>query len=128
MQLGVLKTILGGGGGNGAISSMRADEAIRHHGNPEAVFVDVRSHGEIAASGTISGAVRAPLNELTRHARPEGGGALPAIAEQKRIFLVCASGARSGVAASQLAAMGYTDVINIGGFGAWMGAGGPVER
>lgn len=128
--MSLLGSLFAGGNAGGAqVENMSASSAVQFHGDPDTVFVDVRGLGEIQMSGTIKGAVRAPLPEFGNHAQPEGGGSLPAVADNKRIILVCASGARSGVAAQQLVRMGYTQVANLrGGIGGWMGAGGPVER
>ncbi|MDP1730788.1 MAG: rhodanese-like domain-containing protein [Devosia sp.] len=112
-----------------SIETLAAAEAARLHGRPDVVFVDVRGADEIARSGTIRGALRAPLPGLANFAKPQGGGLLPAVDSGKKIVLVCASGMRSGVAAQQLAGMGYDNLANLrGGFGQWVAAGGPIER
>lgn len=112
-----------------AFENVEARQIVDWHGKDGVVFVDVRSAGEIAQSGTIKGAVRAPLPGFANFAKPDGSGALPAADSGKAVVLVCASGARSSAAAGQLADMGYERVYNIlGGFGAWMHAGGAVER
>lgn len=112
-----------------SIENLHASEAVRFHGRPDVVFVDVRGGDEIARSGTVRGALRAPLPGLANFAKPEGGGLLPAATGGEKIVLVCASGMRSGVAAKQLATMGYSNLANLqGGFGQWVAAGGPVER
>lgn len=130
MNFGSFKTMFSGGNSGGAqVEIISGSSAVQFHGDPDTVFVDVRGHGEISMSGTVRGAIVAPLNEFANHARPEGGGSLPAAGAGKRIILVCASGARSGVAAQQLIRMGYTQVANLrGGISAWMQAGGPVQR
>ena len=112
-----------------AFENVEARQIVDWHGKDGVVFVDVRSIGEINQSGTIKGAVRAPLPGLANFARPDGSGAFPAADSGKAIVFVCASGARSAAAAGQVADMGYEKVYNIlGGFGAWARAGGPVER
>jgi len=117
------------GGGGAAYENISAGSAVQFHSDESSVFIDVRSHGEMQMSGTIAGALRVPLQELANHAKPEGGGTLPATSENKRIFIVCASGARSSVACRQLAGMGYENVANMsGGLGAWKRAGGAMER
>jgi rhodanese-related sulfurtransferase len=109
--------------------TISAADAVRLHGQPGVVFVDVRGADEIAHFGTIKGALRAPLPGLANFAKPEGGGLLPAASAGEKIILVCASGARSGFAAQQLARMGYTNLANLqGGFGRWVAAGGQTER
>lgn len=109
--------------------TVEARQIVGWHGSKDVVFVDVRSAGEIAASGTIKGAVRAPLPGLDNFAKPDGSGALPAASAGKSIVVVCASGMRSMTASGRLAEMGYEKVYNLaGGFGQWVRAGGPVER
>ncbi len=69
-----------------------------------AVFVDVRTPAEHAA-GSRPGSLNIPLDELERRA-----GELD---KSRTIVLCCASGARSGVAASILKRKGFT-VVNAG--------------
>lgn len=115
--------------GPATIETIHAADAKALHGRPDVVFVDVRGADEIARSGTVKGALRAPLPGLANFARPEGGGLLPAASGGERIILVCASGMRSQIAAKQLAGMGYGNLANLhGGFGQWVAAGGPTER
>lgn len=130
MAFGSFTAMFSGGNSGGVqVEIISGTSAVQFHGDPDTVFVDVRGQGEIRMSGTVKGAIVAPLHEFANHARPEGGGSLPSVEANKRIILVCASGARSGVAAKQLVKMGYTQVANLrGGIGAWMQAGGPVER
>jgi rhodanese-related sulfurtransferase len=112
-----------------AYETIAAPDAIRLHSQKDSVFVDVRGTDEIARSGTVPGAVRAPLPGLANFAKPDGSGSLPAADSGKAIVLVCASGMRSSVAAQQLADLGYANVHNLrGGFAAWMAAGGVVQR
>lgn len=130
MNFEAIKSMFSGASGNGAqVETISGTSAVKFHLDPDTVFVDVRGHGEVQMSGTVQGAVVAPLPEFANHARPEGGGSLPAADAGKRIILICASGARSGVAAQQLIRMGYQNVANLrGGIGAWAQAGGPVAR
>ncbi len=111
------------------MQTISASSAVQLHGDKDSVFVDVRGPGEISMSGTVAGALVAPLPEFAAHARPDGSGTLPAANSGKRIILVCASGARSGAAGRRLVGMGYTNVANLrGGIIAWKQAGGPVAR
>lgn len=129
MNLNTIKSLFGGNADRPRLEAMSAGSAVQFHGDPDTVFVDVRGPEEIAATGTIKGAIRAPLPRFADLARPQGGGALPAASDNKRIVLVCASGMRSSAAGTQLIQMGYGCVINInGGFGQWKSAGGPTER
>lgn len=76
-------------------------------------LIDVRTRQEYH-EGHIPGSVNIPLGNMQRVAAvtPEKGG---------KIFVYCLSGGRSAQAAGQLAAMGYTDVTNIGGIVKWPG-------
>ena len=74
-----------------------------------ALLIDVRSPEEFA-DGHIEGARNIPLNVLD--------GALPSLPKSKTIVVYCHSGARSGVAATHLAAAGYA-VRNLGAMSAW---------
>lgn len=82
-----------------ALAEIKNDPAIR--------LVDVRSPQEFAA-GHIPGAVNLPVNDL-QHAQR----LLPDKAAT--VYLYCASGSRSGMAAGMLKRMGYEKCTNIGG-------------
>ena len=88
--------------------------------NDGVLVVDVRAASEWE-SGHIPGAVHRFLGSL-----PETAAGLP---HDQPIVLQCAGGSRSMIAASLLAARGFTNVSNLaGGFDAWRAAGRPVER
>lgn len=128
MNLDTIKSIFSNDGA-GQVQTISGPSAVEMHSDPDTVYVDVRGQGEIQMSGTVKGAIIAPLPEFARHAQADGGGALPAANAGKRIICVCASGARSGAAAQQLLSMGYDNVANLrGGIGAWLQAGGPTQR
>lgn len=109
--------------------NVEARQIVAWHGSKDVVFVDVRGADEIARSGTVMHAIRAPLPGLANFARPDGSGTLPSADSGKTLVLVCASGMRSANAAAQLVDLGYDKVFNlVGGFSAWAAAGGAVER
>ena len=73
--------------------------------------VDVRNLGELEA-GQVPGAVHVPLAELR--------GRVDEIPHDRPVVAYCASGWRSGVAASFLRSKGYDDVSDVlGGFTGW---------
>ena len=79
------------------------------------IVVDVRRPSEFA-SGHIPGAVNIPNESI-------GSSAPASLPEKDRLILVhCLSGARSRAAASKLAAMGYSNVLDFGGISSWQGA------
>lgn len=115
--------------GTGTVENLSAAQAKALYGNRDVVYVDVRGADEIARTGTIRGALRAPLPGLANFAKAEGGGLLPAADSGQKLVVVCASGNRSSIACRQLAEMGYPSVANLmGGFGQWLAVGGPTER
>lgn len=73
-----------------------------------AVLLDVRSAGEFA-SGHIDGAVLLPHDEIT--ARIET--VVPV--KTTPVFVYCRSGRRSGIAVEAMKALGYTDLVDLGG-------------
>lgn len=84
-------------------------------------LIDVREAGELALDGFIPGAEHLPLDAVEAEARAWDPGAA--------LVLVCRSGARSGRAASALAAMGFRSVMNLaGGMLAYTAAGLPVAH
>ncbi len=87
---------------------------------PDRVFVlDVRTPGEFRR-GHIPGAVLIPMQEVPRR--------LSDIPRDRKVVVVCASGARSAAVADFLDRRDYPWVANYeGGVFAWVRAGLPVE-
>jgi rhodanese-related sulfurtransferase len=89
-----------------------------------AVLVDVREPAEWSSGVAQSAALLSftDLRGARKHWRPfleKNRG--------KKIFLYCASGARSGSAAALLRHEGF-EAVNLGGFGRWTGSGLPTRR
>ena len=72
-------------------------------------IIDVRSPQEFSRSH-VAGAVNIPLEEIHRRI-----DALAGVEKDSDIVLYCLSGARSSMAVSILAQMGYTGAVNGGG-------------
>lgn len=88
-------------------------------GKPAPFVLDVRQPDEFR-SGHIKGAKLIPLDQLS--------GRLDELPRDREILCVCRSGARSSVAARQLAGAGFT-VMNLrGGMMSWQMAGYPVSK
>lgn len=102
------------------MSKLTVKDAIAKAAKGEIIVLDVREANEVQASGKAAGAVHIPLSLVGLQAREK----LPA---GKPVAVYCAVGGRAGMAAQTLAGLGY-DVSNIGGFGDWANAGGPVAR
>ena len=84
------------------------------------ILLDVRGFDEFAA-GHATSATCIPLQDLERRA-----GQIPT---DKPVYVMCASGNRSKMAAERLAALGFDNVVDVeGGFAAWEKAGLPIEK
>lgn len=75
----------------------------------EAYWIDVRSQGEYEA-GHVEGAINIPHTEIT--------GRIAGVTEDKTtpLYLYCRSGRRSSIATDALQQMGYSHVVNVGGY------------
>ncbi len=102
----------------GAVDVAGLDAAMK---GGKVVLYDVRTPGEYAA-GHVPGAVNLPLDQLSSR--------MDELAPHtdEPLYLICASGNRSGRAQAQLAGAGFAHTINVeGGTRAWQAAGKPVE-
>lgn len=82
-------------------------------------LVDVRSAGEWRG-GRADNAIHIPLDEVKQR--------LSRIPKDKPVVVICASGMRSGMAATMLAKAGYVSVYNFsGGMGSWCAAKLPTK-
>lgn len=95
-----------------SITMNEAKEIFKTEG--EYLILDVRTAGEYA-SGHIPGAVNV-ANEDIKDTEP---ALLPE--KDQVIYVYCRSGNRSKQASAKLAAMGYTNIIEIGGIMDWTG-------
>lgn len=110
---------------NAEVPRISPAEGIARHG--QAVFIDVRDSADIAASGTIAGALRIPRGFIEFAADPETPFHNPALERSAEIVLVCGAGGQAALAGQTLRQMGYEKVFNVGGFKDWKDAGGPTE-
>ena len=109
-------------------AQMTPQMAIERSAKSEVVVVDIREHGEVAASGKAKGAIHLPLATLRMQADPRSPECHPALKSGKPVVLYCASGGRATMAAQLMRQMGHDEVHNIGGFVHWVQAGGKVSR
>ncbi len=113
---------------NAAVARISAEDAIEAYNAGGGVFVDVRDSGAIAQSGTIKGALRVPRGMIEFVADPAVEAFHnPAFAKDAQLYLVCGAGGQAALAGKTLKDMGFENVTNVGGFGDWKAAGGPVE-
>jgi rhodanese-related sulfurtransferase len=113
---------------NAVVETVPAPEAMKRLQAGEAVFIDIRDLPELERDGKIPGAVHASRGMLEFHADPESPYHKDVFASGKKLYLYCASGSRSALAAQRLQEMGLTHVAHVGGgLKAWKEANGPVE-
>ncbi len=83
-------------------------------GDADLQLVDVRQPDE-TANGVIDGAIEIPLTRLNER--------LATLDAARPTVVYCESGYRSSIAASRMAAAGFTDVADLlGGYSAWSAA------
>ncbi|QMU56764.1 MAG: rhodanese-like domain-containing protein [Boseongicola sp.] len=112
---------------NAVVPKISAEDGIAKHAAGGSVFVDVRDSGEIAASGTIAGALR--ISRGMMEFRGDDTHALhhPGLSKDADIVLICGAGGQAALTGKTMKDMGYQNVSNVGGFSSWKEAGGPVE-
>ena len=108
-------------------NKLSTQDAVSGTKDGSVTLIDVREHGEVAASGKATGALHIPLIRLRDIADPRHPDFNSNLNTQAKIAVYCASGARSMSATRTLRQLGYDDVHNIGGLGHWVNAGGALE-
>ena len=112
---------------NAAVPKLDIADGIAKHEEGGALFIDVRDGLEIAASGTIAGALRIPRGFMEFAADENTAVYNPALKKDCEIILVCGAGGMAALTGLTLTEMGFTNVHNVGGFSSWKDAGGPTE-
>jgi len=93
-------------------------------------LVDTRDGDMIARDGAIPGALRIPLSVLEWRVDPASAThSAELTGREDRLILICRDDYSSSLAAVRLHELGFTETTDvIGGFGAWLAAGLPVEK
>ena len=104
------------------------EEAKALLGRSDVLFLDVREPAEVATSGKVPGALAIPRGLVEFRADPASALHDKAFDPAKTVVAYCASGGRSALVGKTLKEMGYANVRNLGGFKAWLDAGGEVEK
>jgi rhodanese-related sulfurtransferase len=113
---------------NAVVETVPAAEAVKRLESEASVFIDIRDLPELERDGKIPGAVHASRGMLEFDVDPESPYYKDVFASGKKLYLYCASGGRSALAAQRLQEMGLTHVAHVGGgLNAWKEANGPVE-
>ena len=97
-------------------------------GRSDVLFLDVREPAEVAASGKVKGAVAVSRGLVEFRADPASPMHDAAFDRTKTVVTYCASGGRAALVGKTLKDMGYDKVRNLGGFKAWVDAGGEIDR
>jgi rhodanese-related sulfurtransferase len=110
------------------VSRVSAEDAVGYWGQAGTTFVDVRDSGAIAQSGTVKGALRIPRGMIEFAADDTSKLHNENLNKDDRICLICAAGGQAALAGKTMVDMGYTNVVNVGGFADWQAAGGETEE
>jgi rhodanese-related sulfurtransferase len=104
-------------------------EAVKLHGNPDIVLVDIRDPRELERDGKVPGAFHVTRGMLEFWIDPASPYYKEKFGEDKKFVFFCAGAMRSALAAKTAQDMGLKPVAHIlGGFKGWKEAGGPVEE
>jgi rhodanese-related sulfurtransferase len=112
------------------VRTVSVGEALQRFSAGSARFIDVREAAELRRDGALPGACLVPRGVIEFWADVGAAWHRADIFERldQPLVLYCAIGWRSALAAQSLQALGYTDVVHIGGgFEAWRAAGAPVQ-
>lgn len=89
------------------------EEAVNLWRNQKALFIDVRTPEEYS-QGHIRGSILIPLDELEKRASE--------VPKDKKVLIICRSGARSARANRLLQESGFVNTVSVrGGMSAWPG-------
>ncbi len=111
------------------IEEIPPEEAIKLHGNPDIVLVDIRDPRELERDGKVPGAFHVTRGMLEFWIDPASPYYKEKFGEDKKFVFFCAGAMRSALAAKTAQDMGLKPVAHIlGGFKGWKEAGGPVEE
>ena len=113
---------------NAAVQKLAPAEAAARIGQGDVLVLDIRDSAELQATGKLEGSLHVPRGSLEFKADPENPMYDPAFQKDRPILIHCAAGGRAALAGKTLQEMGYTNVINVGGFKDLVEAGVPVEK
>ncbi|MEI7730830.1 MAG: rhodanese-like domain-containing protein [Verrucomicrobiota bacterium] len=104
-----------------AIKRAGPDEFAQLMAGDKVVVLDVRTPGEFKG-GHVKGAVNVD------YLGTEFESKATALDKTKTYLVYCAAGVRSAKACNKLVKLGFGSLVDLkGGYGAWQGAGKPVE-
>jgi len=111
------------------IETVPTADAVKLHGDPNVVFVDIRDPRELEREGMIPGAVHVTRGMLEFWIDPTSPYYKDVFGSGKRFVFYCQSAWRSALATQTAQDMGLKPVAQLeGGLKAWKEAGGPVAE
>lgn len=116
--LTLLVTVAAACGGASAIQKVDAAKAVGMLGSR--VVIDVRTPGEYAAAH-VAGAQNVDVEAA------DFGSRIASLDPKGAYVVYCRTGRRSALAADQMAAAGFTNIVDAGGFEQLLAAGAPAE-
>lgn len=120
VTLVLLGVVVAAGAAQAPDLDTRALRALLQGGQPPPYLLDVRTEGEFR-QGRLQGSVLIPMNQLARR--------LAEVPRDRKVVVVCATGARSAAVARYLGQQGFSWVANYAdGLMGWARAGLPVVR
>ncbi|MCO5218607.1 MAG: rhodanese-like domain-containing protein [Thermomicrobiales bacterium] len=110
------------------ITNLSPDDVVAALQNERFVVVDIREKDEVAATGTIPGAVHVPRGLLEFTVDPGSPIFNTTLTPETPVILLCETGHRSALATETLTSLGFQQVAHLsGGFRAWVRQGMPVS-
>ena len=113
---------------NAVVPKIDIAEAIEKHRDGNTVFIDVRDGTDISKTGTIKDALRIPRGFIEFAADDSTPFHNKALSKDQEIILVCGAGGMAALTGKTMIEMGYKNIKNVGGFGDWIKAKGPIEK
>ena len=113
---------------NAVVKKIDFADALNKHNSKSAIFIDVRDSGDIAKTGTISGALTLQRGLIEFIADEATGLYNDALKKDSELILVCGAGGQAALTGKTLVDMGYTNVSNVGAIGDWEKNNGPMDK
>ena len=111
------------------VETVELAEALKLHGDPDVVFVDVRDPRELWRDGAIAGALHCPRDMVEFWVDSDSPYAKGVFQAGKRYLFYCAAGDgwRSALSVQAAQTVGLKNAARIrGGFKGWREAGGKI--
>ena len=112
---------------NKEIERLSFDDSMNIINNKHTVIIDVREESEVNNLGIIKNAIHVPRGLLEFTLIPNSPKNPVQINDDTYIFVYCAGGYRSALAAKTLKDLGFKNIFNLGGYNEWIENGGEIQ-